>query len=113
MLPPAARIEQAARVERGLDLVVNVDGRVVELVCEPVALEYADAVLAGHGAATGECGAADLLGNRDGVIAGGLAAVAEYEYRVEVAVACVADGGDADIRAARDLLDFPQHLGQP
>jgi hypothetical protein len=56
-----ARVEDAERVERALDGMVEVEPSRAELLAEEGTLERADAVLSGDGAAQLERGAEDVI----------------------------------------------------
>jgi len=74
-----------------------------ELLCEPVALDEADAVLAGDRAAEAECQLEERLRELRGELELTLVVTGEQERRVEVAVAGVAPRASGDSETAAHL----------
>src|SRR5688572_19111885 len=91
-----AGVQDAGRIERGLERAVHAQADRAEFALEPVALEQPDAVLAGDGAAERQAERHDVVErSAAGREARRIGAV-DDDVRMQVAVAGVADGGDSD-----------------
>src|SRR5690349_2645310 len=105
-----AGVEDVAGVEGVADGGLEGEGAGVEFAAHAVALEDADAVLAGHGAAQRDGRVEELLERRLGGLPGRLVAGLRDQARVQVPVAGVRDRGGPHPVPGRDRGDLLEHL---
>src|SRR5690606_15845626 len=98
------RVEQVLRVQRRLDLPVHAHADRADLARQPVLLDLADAVLAGHRAAQRKPQVEDVVEGLPRPAELVLGAGVVDDRRMHVAVACVADHGDAQAHPLADPL---------
>ncbi len=110
-LEDAARVQDAERVEGGLDRPHDVHGVLAALDRQPLAARRPDAVFRRDGPAQVERGPEDLVADTVGELGGRRVVAVEDEVRVEVAVAGMPEGRAANPVGRGDALDRPEELG--
>src|ERR1700722_9338830 len=107
-----ARVQQTLRIERELDLLVQLDRSRVPLVREQAALEHADAMLGGDRAPEPADEFEQLVPDRLGRCELLLARWVDEHRRVDVAVAAMPPRARAQTVACGDLVEALESLAQ-